>query len=606
MLRGVIFGVGCVLSLGIVGGLLASQGAPPRQDAQFCGPQWNLFPGADLGTGYGSLAAVAVVTPNDVWAVGQYITDKDEGETLIEHWDGQMWNRVPGRGQLHAIAAAGLGNVWVAGTNTIQHWNGRDWQDAPVVISPTETTYELYGIAVASATDAWAVGSYRYGPRFGYTTGGLALHWNGAHWTQVPLPAEAANPLRAVTIIDSDNTWAVGEHTILHWDGTAWRVVSTLPLPNPNGFDGLLAVAAAGPNDIWAVGGSTEYPATPANPPPVRRFPIIEHWDGRQWSRVGAPNPGIGGFLTGIAVAGPSDVMAVGSYNVAPTSTTEQTFVLHWDGSTWTQVAGLNFDTANNSFADVAAEGSGSFWAVGHTEYQQYYPARPLIARYGVLCWQPTPLPPAPPTVPASPIPTGTPLPTTRVADPHLPGVRYFPTVGHSLQGRFRVYWEAHGGLDQFGYPLTEEFSDNDPITGGTMTVQYFERARFEWHFANSPPYDILLGLLGPIVTAGRASESAFQPQPAPFPPTWRYFPETGHVIAPELATYWETHGGLPIYGYPISNPFTEINQADGNRYLVQYFERNRLEYHPELPDLYRVSLGLLGTEVLRRQGWLP
>jgi hypothetical protein len=138
------------------------------------------------------------------------------------------------------------------------------------------------------------------------------------------------------------------------------------------------------------------------------------------------------------------------------------------------------------------------------------------------------------------------------------------------------------------------------------MTVQYFERARFEWHFANSPPYDILLGLLGPIVTAGRASESAFQPQPAPFPPTWRYFPETGHVIAPELATYWETHGGLPIYGYPISNPFSEINQADGNRYLVQYFERNRLEYHPELPDLYRVSLGLLGTEVLRRQGWLP
>jgi hypothetical protein len=190
------------------------------------------------------------------------------------------------------------------------------------------------------------------------------------------------------------------------------------------------------------------------------------------------------------------------------------------------------------------------------------------------------------------------------VPDPHLPGVLYFPVVGHSLQGGFHAYWEAHGGLEQFGYPLTEEFHEYGP--GTDMTVQYFERARFEWHPENRPPYDILLGLLGRTVTAGREAEAPFQPQPAPFPPTWRYFPETGHVIAPELATYWETHGGLPIYGYPISNPFTEINQADGHSYLVQYFERNRLEYHPELPDPYRVSLGLLGVEVLRQQGWLP
>jgi hypothetical protein len=27
--------------------------------------------------------------------------------------------------------------------------------------------------------------------------------------------------------------------------------------------------------------------------------------------------------------------------------------------------------------------------------------------------------------------------------------------------------------------------------------VQYFERARFEYHPENQPPYDVLLGLLG-------------------------------------------------------------------------------------------------------------
>ena len=45
---------------------------------------------------------------------------------------------------------------------------------------------------------------------------------------------------------------------------------------------------------------------------------------------------------------------------------------------------------------------------------------------------------------------------------------------------------------------------------------------------------------------------------------------------------------------------------TDGKPYLVQYFERNRLEYHPELGEAYRVSLGLLGAQVLQSRGWLP
>src|SRR6185312_13001644 len=70
--------------------------------------------------------------------------------------------------------------------------------------------------------------------------------------------------------------------------------------------------------------------------------------------------------------------------------------------------------------------------------------------------------PPAPWPTPgsATPVPTppGARLPTDPVPDPQIPGVLYFPETGHSLQGGFRAYWEAHGSLTQFGYPLTEEF----------------------------------------------------------------------------------------------------------------------------------------------------
>ena len=35
-------------------------------------------------------------------------------------------------------------------------------------------------------------------------------------------------------------------------------------------------------------------------------------------------------------------------------------------------------------------------------------------------------------------------------------GCRYFPQTGHSLCGIFLSYWLNNGGLERFGYPVTE------------------------------------------------------------------------------------------------------------------------------------------------------
>jgi hypothetical protein len=68
----------------------------------------------------------------------------------------------------------------------------------------------------------------------------------------------------------------------------------------------------------------------------------------------------------------------------------------------------------------------------------------------------------------------------------------YHEPTGHNLCGGFGAYWHAFGGLAVFGYPLTEEFQEDG------LTVQYFERARFEWHPGSWPErYDVLLGRLG-------------------------------------------------------------------------------------------------------------
>ena len=69
------------------------------------------------------------------------------------------------------------------------------------------------------------------------------------------------------------------------------------------------------------------------------------------------------------------------------------------------------------------------------------------------------------------------------------PGCSYFPETQHNLCAGFRAYWETYGGLLEFGFPLTEEFTD--PVIG--RTVQWFERARFEWHPGVMPErFDVL------------------------------------------------------------------------------------------------------------------
>ncbi|HVB64448.1 MAG TPA: prenyltransferase/squalene oxidase repeat-containing protein [Nitrolancea sp.] len=74
----------------------------------------------------------------------------------------------------------------------------------------------------------------------------------------------------------------------------------------------------------------------------------------------------------------------------------------------------------------------------------------------------------------------------------------FYQETGHNACNGFLAYWNHFGGVDSFGYPLTEEFTAVDAATGRTTTVQYFQRARFEWHPGSAPQrYDVQLGLLG-------------------------------------------------------------------------------------------------------------
>jgi poly(3-hydroxybutyrate) depolymerase len=186
-------------------------------------------------------------------------------------------------------------------------------------------------------------------------------------------------------------------------------------------------------------------------------------------------------------------------------------------------------------------------------------------------------------------------LPVASYSHPLSQVSRTFPETGKTVKGLFLGYWDSHGALPQQGYPVTEEMQEKSPTDGKVYTMQYFERAIFEMHPENKPPYDVLLSLLGNF-TYKQKYPSGAPNQKVSTEAGGQKFTQTGHTVGGIFLKYWNEHGGLPQQGYPISDEFQEKSDLDGKTYTVQYFERAVFEKHPENKPPYDVLLSQLGT----------
>lgn len=189
------------------------------------------------------------------------------------------------------------------------------------------------------------------------------------------------------------------------------------------------------------------------------------------------------------------------------------------------------------------------------------------------------------------------------------PGTTFFPATGHTLQGAFKEYWVAHGGLAIFGYPTSEEFIERDS-DGRDYRVQYFERHRFELHPENPQPYHVLLSRFGDLVLQ-QGGRNWFTLPTSEQQSGCMFFAETGHNLCEPFLSYWRAHGlefdgrrgkssaeSLALFGQPLSDAQPET-LSDGQTYIVQWFERARFEDH----GAAGVLLGLLANEVTQTRG---
>jgi hypothetical protein len=282
--------------------------------------------------GGGALFGVAATSPGIAWAVGG--SDNAPYRTEILHWNGRTWGRMATpavAGALFAVAASSARNAWAVGCagdcyqgfgtikTLILHWNGKSWKRVP---SPSPGLgSSLAGVSVPSGSAAWAVGCTADCFISSAKPQTLILHWDGSKWTQAP--AVGVGALTAANL-----TWAVGctghcfgpganpGTLIASWNGTFRRV----PSPSPAGGSVLAGVSAVNfeARNAWAVGYTRASGKT-----------LIVHWNGSSWAKVASPTPKGGGELVGVAAPAANSAFAVGS------TLTGNLLLLHWNGTTW-------------------------------------------------------------------------------------------------------------------------------------------------------------------------------------------------------------------------------------------------------------------------------
>lgn len=167
---------------------------------------------------------------------------------------------------------------------------------------------------------------------------------------------------------------------------------------------------------------------------------------------------------------------------------------------------------------------------------------------------------------------------------------KYFSETGHNVKGEFfRFYSGNPNATFLYGYPITEEFTSRDG-----NTVQYFQRARFEFHRNLPEGQRIQLSTLGQFtyVSTGPLNvANSF---------ACRLYTETGFSVCFAFLEFFDEYGGVGQFGYPISGFEYHENK------IVQYFQKARLEWQPWKAEGQRVVVSDLGRIYFDKLGEDP
>jgi hypothetical protein len=282
------------------------------------GSGWTRVPSPRISQ-YVSLVAVDAYAADDVWAVGGW-DDPQRRECpcqLFEHWNGVRWRVVdpPDHhlGSVHDVAVVSPDDVWAVGNRfrpgsgligLVWHWNGSAWSrvEAPAVSD--------YGSVDVGAGRVVIMGD-EYGPE-SFEVRAAIFRMVATGWHRLRIDG-SLDPTGYLSHLQTG--WAVGGRDAL--SGQPWVVhrtdggLVTVPLPDPTERANLMALAVIADDDVWAFGERW----VPVDPDGYF-VPEILHRDGASWTSSQPPAPFADdqGQIGAATVAPDSGEVIVGGY----------------------------------------------------------------------------------------------------------------------------------------------------------------------------------------------------------------------------------------------------------------------------------------------------
>jgi hypothetical protein len=324
----------------------------------FNGSGWTLVPSPDGGRGTGSLTSVEAISSSTAWAVGA--TSIVSPSPLALSWNGEHWLAVQSRptddsSKFSSVESTLPDDVWMVGTSNsvrghqqalARHWDGAAWSEPPVPHGHAYFSY-LRGVASSGPDDVWAVGE-KYGAN---GQSALIEHFDGSTWHWSGGPKKVNTPsLLGVGVVSSSSVWAAGSASsgdktvgiVERFNGKRWSMAR---LPKLRQSTSLASIDPISADNVWAVGV-------------VGNRSLAVHYDGSTWSTVGLPLAK--GAVLKSVVGSASDLWITGRSAQAPAG-----LVLRYNGTKWRVVHGLPAQSKSVSIAGLYAVSPNDVWAVG-------------------------------------------------------------------------------------------------------------------------------------------------------------------------------------------------------------------------------------------------
>jgi hypothetical protein len=288
----------------------------------------------EVVAGRSAVTAVSAAGARTAWAVGHSGSRSPDAAShpFALAWNGARWTSTPvppWSGRFISVAAVDARSAWAVGTESLAgggershlvRWDGSSWREAwPAPESGVSSSARLRQVAADSCGRVYLVGGDGDVP--------LIAQWDGQVWHRLPFPAPSGSGVEAglVSFRPGTRVWVGvsgtgGGHTIVSWDGRAWRTERLV-----GGWNvGLHALTVFADDEVWFVsnrawvGGPINRPA-----PPNQVFATTVSGSG--------PAPSTLGWTAVTGVSGHAD----------PEWVTGSGGLARWDSRRWVSLPGV-------------------------------------------------------------------------------------------------------------------------------------------------------------------------------------------------------------------------------------------------------------------------